>query len=237
MDIAACVEALVPGADYRSDSTYASLVATWNDARPVPTQEELDLVWEGFVDTKLVLTTNATDSVTPHAGVPDIPGDGTSTCTITITKKRTDGSSVSTPKLVGTTTQLASGATAGPNVVVTLVSAPGSYKVGNYLQIKEGATEEVCLIEGVDQGAKTVTVDLTNTYTSAATVQRCVPQTDAVYIKTTGGQLSAQSVNLVDGVGSVTLTSSAETKLVTVTAWDGDAKGVTEGSIEIQFRI
>lgn len=45
MDLAIAVFHLVPDADYRRADDYATLVATWHDARPVPTEDELLAVW------------------------------------------------------------------------------------------------------------------------------------------------------------------------------------------------
>ncbi len=47
MDIALIVDKLVPGADYRRADDYAALVATWKDARPVPSLEEVTGAWPG----------------------------------------------------------------------------------------------------------------------------------------------------------------------------------------------
>lgn len=46
---------------------------------------------EWLADTHYEISTDATDSYSPYDGIPDITADGISSCTITITKKKNDG--------------------------------------------------------------------------------------------------------------------------------------------------
>ena len=48
MDIALAVDHLLPAADYRRCDDYATLVDTWHDARPVPTESELLAAWDAI---------------------------------------------------------------------------------------------------------------------------------------------------------------------------------------------
>ena len=46
MDIALAVEEIYPAADWRRCDDYETLVRTWHDERPVPTEGELEEAWE-----------------------------------------------------------------------------------------------------------------------------------------------------------------------------------------------
>jgi hypothetical protein len=46
MDIALCVDRLLPAADFALATDYAALVETWQDERTIPTEVELAEVWE-----------------------------------------------------------------------------------------------------------------------------------------------------------------------------------------------
>lgn len=48
MDIALAVEQLLPAADYRRADSYAALVDTWKDERPVPTEAALEAAWAAY---------------------------------------------------------------------------------------------------------------------------------------------------------------------------------------------
>lgn len=48
MDYALAVDLLLPAADFRRADDYAALVATWHDARPVPSDAALVAAWEGY---------------------------------------------------------------------------------------------------------------------------------------------------------------------------------------------
>lgn len=45
IDFALAVERLVPGAQYHHSDSYQGLFDTWFDARPIPTEAELDQAW------------------------------------------------------------------------------------------------------------------------------------------------------------------------------------------------
>lgn len=62
-----------------------------------------------------------------------------------------------------------------------------------------------------------------------------VQDNEAVYIETTGGKLADQSLSLTNGVTTVVLTSSAETLLVSLHAWN--PQGIMkDGTMTVQFR-
>lgn len=49
MDIALVIDRLVPAAEFRMADTYANLVATWTDARTVPTEAAISAEWDVYL--------------------------------------------------------------------------------------------------------------------------------------------------------------------------------------------
>lgn len=50
MDIAASVEHICKDAKFKRSDTYANLVKSWGDARPVPTEMELAVAWAELLE-------------------------------------------------------------------------------------------------------------------------------------------------------------------------------------------
>lgn len=68
MDYAIAVEQLMGVAEYGSAKTYADLVRTWRDDRPVPTEAELDTSWQAY----LTLQQAEEDSQQEHRAIRNI---------------------------------------------------------------------------------------------------------------------------------------------------------------------
>lgn len=73
MDYALAVDILLPAADYRRADDYASLVATWHDARPVPSDAALVAAWENYATPLPESVSNLafTESLIEHDIFPD----------------------------------------------------------------------------------------------------------------------------------------------------------------------
>lgn len=114
----------------------------------------------------------------------------------------------------------------------------GVMKKKNYITLSTDATDDAIPTVGVPDipadGVSTATITIKKTKGETDGAMTATGDNDTVYIETTAGKLSTQSVDLVKGTANITLTSVAETIIAEVSVY-GPNDVMCAATIQIQF--
>lgn len=109
----------------------------------------------------------------------------------------------------------------------------------DYLELSVDAVSTVEPHDGVPDilgdGVSTTTVTIQKMDGEAETPLTGVQDNEAVYLETSGGRLAAESASLANGQATVVLTSSTETIVIALHAWNPQ-ETLRDGTIRVQFR-